>query len=217
MPDSPRTYRSSLRADQARATRRRIVDTARALFVEEGYARTTIDAVAERAGVSRKTVFNSVGGKAELLTLAWDWALVGDDEPVAMFDRPEVQAAFAHEEADHLLSDWFRINCGIAHRLAPLMPVVLVAADGDSDARALLDVNLGARRKGARRFVERLAELGGLRPELTVPRATAVVELLMDPMPCRQLVLDGPWTFDDYVGFVERQARAALLPDRRRR
>ena len=77
MPQARRPYRSTLREEQARATRRAVVGAARDLFVELGWSRTTIDAVAARAGVSRKTVFTSVGGKAALLKLALDWALVG--------------------------------------------------------------------------------------------------------------------------------------------
>ena len=65
MPPAQRPYRSRLREDQARATRRAVVGAARDLFVELGWSRTTIDAVAARAGVSRKTVFSSVGGKAD--------------------------------------------------------------------------------------------------------------------------------------------------------
>ena len=84
-------YRSALREEQARATRRRIVDAGRELFLQRGYGPTTIDAIAERAEVSRKTVFTSVGGKAVVLKLAFDWALAGDDEPVALADRPEVR------------------------------------------------------------------------------------------------------------------------------
>ena len=42
--------------------------------------------------MSRRTAFNSVGGKAALLKLALNWAIVGDDEPIAMADRPAIQA-----------------------------------------------------------------------------------------------------------------------------
>src|SRR4051812_11217164 len=76
-----RPYSSTLRAAQARATRRAIVDAAARLFIELGYGATTVDAIAEAAGVSRKTVFTSVGGKADALKLAIDWAVTGDDEP----------------------------------------------------------------------------------------------------------------------------------------
>jgi len=87
MSDGQRPYRSPLRDEQARATRRAVVGAARDLFVALGWSRTTSEAVAARAGVSRKTVFSSVGGKAELLKLALDWALVGDDQPVPMAQR----------------------------------------------------------------------------------------------------------------------------------
>src|SRR6187401_1654403 len=62
--EARRPYRSTLREEQARATQRAVVSAARDLFVDLGWSRTTIDAVAARAGVSRKTVFTSVGGKA---------------------------------------------------------------------------------------------------------------------------------------------------------
>ena len=84
------TYRSTVREESAGRTRRRIVRRPRELFVARGYAGTTIDAVAESAGVSRRTVFQSVGSKVELLKTAWDWAVVGDDEPVPVADRPQV-------------------------------------------------------------------------------------------------------------------------------
>ena len=62
-----KSYESPLRAAQAQATRRAIVAAAARLFVERGYGPTSIDAIAEAAGVSRKTVFTSVGGKAAAL------------------------------------------------------------------------------------------------------------------------------------------------------
>ena len=92
-----RPYHSTLRDEQAQATRRRIVRAGGELYVERGYGPTTIDAIAERAEVSRKTVFTSVGGKAAVLKLAFDWALAGDDEPVAIADRPEVRRMM-HEQ-----------------------------------------------------------------------------------------------------------------------
>src|SRR5690348_11445155 len=90
-----RVYRSDLRESQARATRRQIVEAASKLFADVGYASATIDAVAREAGVSRKTVFTSVGGKVELMKLAYDWAVTGDDEPVSMGSRPEVAEVVA--------------------------------------------------------------------------------------------------------------------------
>ncbi|HJQ41949.1 MAG TPA: helix-turn-helix domain-containing protein, partial [Jatrophihabitantaceae bacterium] len=99
-----RTYSSALRAEQARATRRAIVAAAAELFVRDGYGATTVDAIARAAGVSRKTVFTSVGGKVEALKLARDWAIVGDDEPIPMLERPAIKAAYAEKDARKVIA-----------------------------------------------------------------------------------------------------------------
>lgn len=211
MPEAPRPYRSSLREDQARATRRRIVEAARDLFLEHGYAPTTIDAIAARAEVSRKTVFTAVGSKVELLKLAWDWALAGDDEPVAMADRPEVREMRALTDPLALIAAWVRINVGVAIRLAPLYDVLIVAADGDADAAALQAVNEANRTRAAQLFVDQLVSIGGLRPDLRPDRAVSIAEVFLDPPPCRRLVLEAGWTQEEYTEHLERLTRAAFL------
>jgi AcrR family transcriptional regulator len=208
-----RPYRSKLRDDQARATRRRIVQAGGELYVKHGYGATTIDAIAERAGVGRKTVFTSVGGKAVLLKLAFDWALAGDDEPVAIADRPEVRRMMQEEEDPAaLLADWVAMNAAIAGRLAGLHHVLVVAADADPEAATLLTTVEQQRASGARTFVTRLDALGGLRPRLDVDRGAAIAEVLMDPMPYRRLVLLRGWTPEEYTECLQRMAAAALLP-----
>src|SRR5580693_10309584 len=95
---SSKRYVSEVSDEQARRTRRAIVAAAHDLFLAQGYAATTIDGIAEAAHVSRRTVFNSAGGKAALLKLALDWAIVGDDESIAMADRPAVKAILAESD-----------------------------------------------------------------------------------------------------------------------
>src|SRR5271163_4337566 len=87
-PAKKSPYRSLLRTEQAAATRRLVLDAATRLFVERGYAATSIDAIAEAAGVGRSTVFAAAGGKSWLLKTAYDRAIVGDDEPVPLLQRP---------------------------------------------------------------------------------------------------------------------------------
>src|ERR1700741_3590938 len=84
-------YRSRLRAEQAAVTRRLVLDAAPRLFLERGYVGTSIDAIAEEAGVGRSTVFAAAGGKPWLLKTAYDRAIVGDDEQVPFAERPEVR------------------------------------------------------------------------------------------------------------------------------
>ncbi|HYT76088.1 MAG TPA: helix-turn-helix domain-containing protein, partial [Vicinamibacterales bacterium] len=84
-------YRSPLRDAQAKATRLRVIQSASRLFIERGYGATSIDEIAEAAGVGRATVFTAVGGKALLLRAAYDVALVGDDEPIPLPQRSWAQ------------------------------------------------------------------------------------------------------------------------------
>src|SRR3954468_16587156 len=76
------------RAARTRATRRRIVDAAAELFIERGYGVTTLEQIAARAGVAVQTVYFHFGNKRTVLKEAVDVAAVGDDEQVALLERP---------------------------------------------------------------------------------------------------------------------------------
>src|SRR5918995_1605746 len=115
-----RHYRSELRAAQAQETRRAIVAAASRLFVEDGYGATTIDAVAEAAGVSRKTVFTAVGAKMDLLKIAGDWAVAGDDRPVALAGRSVLRQLLEQPDPAVLLTEWARMQAEIGSRVAAL-------------------------------------------------------------------------------------------------
>lgn len=217
MNDVPRPYRSTLREEQSRGTRRRIVDAGAELFVERGYVPTTIDAIAERAGVSRRTVFTSVGSKADILKLAFDWTLAGDDEPIAIADRPVMQRLMQADDPVEVLDGWIAMNAAIAERIATLYLVFLVAANADPDVATLLATSDGHRLDGARQVVARLAELGGLRPGLTIDEAAAMLDVLIDPMNYRRLVGTHGWTAEMYTTHLQAMATASTLPEPRRR
>ena len=211
MVEPRRTYTSSLREEQARRTRRAIVEAGSELFVERGFAGTTVDAIAERAGVSRKTVFTSVGGKVGLLKLAVDWALTGDDEPVSLGDRPEVQELVRETDPDRAVVLWAHLITGIAERLALLHPALTAAADVDEQAAELNAVSERNRLGGARTFIEQLHGLGALRDDLPVERAAAMASLLMDPLGYRRLVLGDGWTAEEYADWMARLTAASFL------
>ena len=87
-----RSYDASRRRAQARATQREVLRAAHDLFVQQGYGRTTIAQVAERAGVSTETIYATFKNKATLLHRTWDVTIGGDDEEVVFHERPEIQA-----------------------------------------------------------------------------------------------------------------------------
>ena len=200
--DVKRVYSSPLREAQARETRRLVVRAAAGLFETEGYGATTIDAVAAAAGVSRKTVFSAVGGKLELLKLGLDWAIAGDDEPVAMADRPEIYTLFERDDAEGILRDWLRVQVAIDARIARLFEALNVAAGMDPEAHALRDVLQGYRRDGAFKLIAHLARLGALRPGLTKDRAADLAWLATDPFQYSRLVGDRGWTLKRFEEWV---------------
>ena len=111
-----------------------------------------------------------------------------------------------------LLAEWMAMNAAIARRLAMLYHVLVIAADTDPQAAALLDTVEQQRFSGARAVVDRLADLGGLQPGLDKHRAAAIASLLIDPEPFRRLVLRHGWTPAQYTEHLQRMATAALLP-----
>lgn len=206
-----RAYRSDLRARQARETRRAVVAAAADLFVRHGYAATTLDAVAEAAGVSRKTVFNAVGGKPVLLKLAWDHTLVGDDEPMSMAERPPVARIGATTDPAEAIRLWVDLMVDVAERTSALAGVLIAAADTDDDAAALLERSATERWAGARAFATHLGAIGGLRDGLPVEEAADLLWTLNDGAAYRRLVLDRRWSAAAFREWMVRVARASVL------
>ena len=206
-----REYRSVVCDQQARHTRRRVVDAAAELFVDRGYTGTTIDAVAERASVSRRTVFTSVGSKVELLKTAWDWAITGDDLPIRMRERPSVELMRAERDPDTLVDLWVSHVLTVASRAAPLAMVLTTAADVDEDAAALRRQIDDERHTGAANFVSRLDAIGGLRPDVTVAEGTDMAWILMDPLWSLRLRRERDWSEDQIRAWLRRLTRASLL------
>jgi AcrR family transcriptional regulator len=198
-----RDYRSELRAAQAVQTRRSIVAAATRLFVQHGYGATTIDAVAKAAGVSRKTVFTAVGAKVDLLKIALDWAVAGDDRPVALADRDTLRELLEQSDPTVLLTGWGRLQAEIGARVAALVQALEVAAGTDGDARVLLAQVQEQRLDGARTIVKRLRKLGALTADLTVQEAVDLAWLATDAALFDRLVRVRGWSasrFGEWLG-----------------
>ena len=206
-----RSYRSPSRERQARQTRSDIVSAAGALFLRNGFARTTVDAIAEAAGVNRKTVFTTVGGKAELLKLVIDRATVGDDEPVDLAGRLDVKNIARLTDPHAILEAYVNVVVDIDVRLAALTRVLLVAASIDEQARELRDSAVRQRLSGAGSFIAYLRDSGVLRDGLDPGVATDVAWLYSDPILYHRLVIERGWPDRQFRGWLLRSLAAQLL------
>ncbi|HEY3750039.1 MAG TPA: helix-turn-helix domain-containing protein [Pseudonocardiaceae bacterium] len=204
-------YRSALRARHAAATRGAILDAATGLFVDRGYAATSIDAIAEAAGVGRSTVFTATGGKSWLLKTAYDRALAGDDEPVPLAERPEGRRLEALTDATEIITSYVAIIAAAQGRVSALYEVVRVAADSDAEVRLLWQEIQQERLTGARRIAGYLAAAGDLADRLDTDRAADIVTVYNDPGVHHQLVRTRGWSQDDFQEWLARALHHELL------
>jgi AcrR family transcriptional regulator len=197
-----RRYRSSLRAAQARETRRGVIAAATRLFIQNGYGATTIDAVADAAGVSRKTVFTAVGGKIDLLKFAVDWSAAGDDADVPVSDRQEMRRALAADDPAELLRGCAQVMAGVNGRVAELFRALEVAADAEPEAQTLLAAVREQRLTDARAVALRLRALGLLDGRKAHGHAVDVIFLATDPHPFDILVRQRGWSATRYAQWL---------------
>lgn len=210
---SAQAERFPARAAAARATRAALVGAAAELFVRHGYARTTVQQVAARAGVARATVFTSVpGGKPELLRLARDQALAGDDEPVPVPQRSWFIDTMAEPDGERLLRRQAGNYRRMLERAAALELELQAAAPTHPE---LSDLAADARRQralGALLVVRHVAgKPPGLRPRLTQQKAADALYALCSANVWALLVTDRGWSPAAFEKWLGDQLVAALL------
>jgi AcrR family transcriptional regulator len=207
----PRTYRSDRRATQAADTRRRVLAAATALFERQGYAATTVRAVAAGAGVSVPTVEAAFGSKARLLKSCIDVAIAGDDETVPVLDRDWTHAAAAATTPSELLAQVAAVLGPAQERSAGLVLAVFEGAASDDGLAELADEMATQRRGTAAWVVDRLRGTSRLR--VSGPESVDTLWTLMDPALHVRLVRQLGWSRARYERWFATSAEHLLVPD----
>ena len=146
-----------------------------------------------------------------LLKLALEWAIVGDDEPVALADRPAIRAIQAERDPRRALALWVNMVIDIAARVAPVGAVLYAAADGDPEAAELLANEAQVRMSGATAFAGYLASLGGLAAGVSERQAAELCWALMDGHLYHLLVTQRGWTAAALAQWLSDSLAATLL------
>jgi len=200
------------RQARTRLARRAVIETARTLFLERGYAATTIDAISDRSDVPPATVYRLFPGKLGILTAVLDTSIAGDDGGVAVEDRPNVAALVAEPDPGKQLLGFAGISVAINTRSADVYRILVSAAGSDAEAAALLAEYMRRRDVGQGRIARLLARAQALRPGLKERDAADIIHALMSPELYRLLVIDRGWTPGRYERWLAAALAAQLLP-----
>lgn len=191
-------YHSPRRQAAARETRRLITATATRLFIERGYAATSMRDIAATAEVAEKTLYLTFGSKADLLRAVADQAIVGDDEPVPVAERRWFKDILAASDSRQVLQEWADHQERALGRLSDLIETVRAAANSDPEIAALYREKRDELITDARHIATALAARGDLRKTLTVTEAADHLNAIAGPELHRVLVIDRGWTAERY-------------------
>lgn len=192
--------RAPRRPGQARTrlARAAVIDGARSLFLELGYGATTIQAISARSDVPPATVYRLFGSKRGILKAILDVSIAGDDEAVAMPDRPHVREVLGDPDPESQLAGLVAVTSDVNSRTAPIYLILVGAASSDPDAAALLEDVARQRQAGQGQFARSLARAGALRPGLREDDAADIIHALVSPEVYRLLVVERGWSPERY-------------------
>jgi AcrR family transcriptional regulator len=192
--------RESISGGQARTrlARRAVIDAARALFLDHGYAATTISAISHAAEVPEPTLYRLFSSKLGILKALLDVSIAGDDQPLALPDRPSVAALLDEPDPRTVLAGFAAMTTAINQRTNDVYNVLSRAADADSEAAELLGTLRQQRDQGQGRIVRALHRRRAFRGGLREHEAADIVHAIMGPEVYRLLVHDRSWTADHY-------------------
>lgn len=210
-PGSTRRYHSPRRREGAEATRRRLLDAAHRLFMERGYAATTLPAIAAAAGVSTPTVTAVFRTKPALLQALIQSTVRGDETPVPLARRPEWQEMLDEPNPALQLARYATLVRRIHQQTTDIFEIVRGAATADPEL-AELRRELGVRRLGDMRTVaESLQQKGALCPDMQVDEATDLLWALGSAELFRMLVVDRSWPPERYERRLTGLLQESLL------
>lgn len=190
-----RPYRSRLRQQRAAETRRAVVEAARELFVANGWSATGMRDVAAAAGVALETVYSHFSSKAGLLRAVADAAVVGDDEPTALAERPEF-LAIGEGRRSARIGAAARLLTAVQVRTAPVAELLRQAAGGDEEIREMLQA---ARERQRNDVSTALGLMVGRDP---TPSERDGVWAIVSPEVYLLLVEEAGWTPGQYEAWI---------------
>lgn len=182
-------------------------DAGHRLFARDGFAATSIKKIAHEAGVSERTVYTHYRNKVEIFQDALNVAIAGDEEPVAMRDRPEFEEVLRMPSARELISEAVLRNGRILARAGALIMAGIESPGADADMRRISDEGEHAMRANCLALAEALVGTGEVREEYDAERVADVLTTMLSPHVHQVL----GWPAQRYEAWLTDAVRASLL------
>jgi AcrR family transcriptional regulator len=205
-----RRYDSSGRQAEAAARRARTVEAAHRLFIERGYAGTTIAQIADEARVSPELIYASFGSKKELLLQVHQATVVGDVDEIPLAERHAARTIRKEASQERQCRLGARLAREVYERSAAIWHLIDEAAAVDPEIEPLRRERERQRFEDVRTLVEATARLGTLRYE--TPVAIDITYALSSPDVFLLLVEDRQWSPDDYENWLATALIDNLIP-----
>ena len=206
-----RRYSSPVRDEQAARTRTRILDAASDLFLERGYARTTMKDIADGAGVARDTVHAVFGSKAKVLTALIDLRLVPDDSVANVTQRPDAQAVKAEVDQRKQIELFATFITGLSTQLRPVFEILRTASAVEPDMAKVFEEMDRFRLHNMHTYAKWIAARGPLR--VSTRRAGEIIWTLASPDVARMLCDELGWSPTQHARWLADSLIRTLLPD----
>ena len=206
-----RNYSSAVREEQAARTRARILDAASELFLERGYARTTISGIAARADVARDTVHAVFGSKARVLTALLDLRLVPDGAVTSVMELPAVQAIERETDQRKQIELFAKFFASISPGVRPVSEILRTASAVEPEVAKVFQEMNRFRLKNIQTQAKWIAARGPLR--VSTRRAGEIMWALASPDVARMLCDQIGWTESQHARWLADTLIRTLLPD----
>lgn len=207
-----RKYDSSRRQVQARQTKLQIAEAARGLFFERGYAGTSMEAVAEKAGVATETIYAAFKNKRNVLAFLFAISLGGDDESIRLLDRPNPQAVLNETDQHRQLTLFAKDITQILHRVAPVFEILRIAAKTEPEIAELVQRLLRERLVNMNMVAKHVSANGPLRDGLNRVQAAELLWAMTSPELFRLWTVDRGWSTERYETWLTDTLIRLLLP-----
>jgi AcrR family transcriptional regulator len=213
-PKSPkREYDSTRRRAQANETRRHILEAARKLFMERGYAGATAEAIAAEAGVAAQTIYAIFKNKKKILISLMNVSpTTGVEDNTPMLERASTQAVSQEHDQRRQLQMFAQVVANNLAQVAVVSEIMVDAAKTEQDVGRILQRLNHQRLEHMTFAVQQIAPNGPLREKMDEAYATDIVWTLTSPEVFLLLTRDRGWSKEKYAQWLADTLTRVLLP-----